>query len=482
MGLLQNIAKLAGLGLKSFGVTWDGSEGWTPIGTAQYGGYRYGGSDIDWRSEAGNILLNSVIGNCAQYIIDKSGEPRCSVVYEDEDARFVPVEKHPCAHLLEYPNAQYGGKALRQALALSFKLKGNAYALKVRGGRGAGLPVELWYIPTWLMGPIPGPNGAPPEFYLYKKPNGRGGFTNEVIPRRNVIHIKNGLNLENPLVGMSPIDAQNRSIAADNEIDNTIALVLKNKGNIGLIISPKQLEEGSEYEVTDVQLREMKRQINEQTTGDARGGAIISPIPVDIDRTTNSPSDLMLDKIGERPEERICSSLGIDPLVIGLDRGGGGQFGAKLKEARSKTYETAIIPCLSAMSEAFTYQLLTDYPVEKVPTRKYFGNHRWVREAQGSEMTGGLLVDFDYSRVKDMQEDSDQTHKRGRDDFKSNIITLNEAREMLGRKPDPNPEIGEKYSFQLVKSTDTVVDPSFEGDKNPDDDTDPSEPEDDTAT
>ncbi len=485
MKFAESLAKRAADGLevvsKAFGITWDGDAGWRSYGGGSI--TRYVGSDMDWALEAGSpkLWLNSPAGICLGYIFDKIVEPRIHVVYEDDEGMLQPVAKHPATELMLHPNPEYQGNALLQGLALSYKFAGNAYAMKVRGAGGGGAPVELYYIPHWLIFPIPPKDGGPTEFYAYNKPQVNGGFKVVAVPAANVIHIRDGIDPDNSRMGLDRFKSQYRPLVADNEIDSTIALILRNRGNIGTLITPAT----ADIEIDSDSFEEFKRKVENQSRGDARGGMIATDFPIKIDRTTQSPKDLMLDQVGKRPEARICAILGIDPAAVGLaesSSGKGGQYGAKMREARSSSYETAILPTLAAMAEALTYQLLPDFPIRALsrakdktlpPSRKRAPSsrngrsvlgpdrHKWVipasefrakasDDAAANAVVKSFRFNFDYSEVRELSEDADATSKRAVSMFQGGIVTLDESREIVGLKPVDDEAMGGSFSFQLL--------------------------------
>lgn len=437
---------------KSFG----DDTGWRTVGGRH--SVRYPGSDMDWASEAGTLWHNAVGMICAGYIFDKMVEPRIHVVYQGADGLLEPVVRHPAAELVLNPNTEYRGNALLQAMALSYKFDGNAYAVKVRGSGGSGVPVELYYVPHWLISPMTPPDGGPTQFYQYKQPQVSGGYKMVAIPRANVIHLKDGIDPENPRKGLCRLKAVLRSFVAEGEIDSTIAIVLRNRGNIGTILSPASWEPG--FEIDDDQLEEFKRKVQAQSTGDARGGIIAADFPLKIDRTSQSPQDLMLDTIGERSLVRVCGALSIDPAALGLataGKGKGGQYGEKQKQARIMSYETCILPLLANIAEGLTYELLPDFPVTTFARRKSMWFTKWaikpLRSRAYAEETDGdseYRFNFDYSDVNELADDEDALSKRAVDEFAKNIATLDEAREMTGKPPCDDPEKGEKFWFELA--------------------------------
>ena len=411
---------------KDFGVTAEGDNGWSRIGGGG-GAVRYAGSDLNWEAEAGPLWLNSVVSICLQFVMDKIAEPHLRAVYEGADGMLQPIPKHPAVLLLQWANAEYRGRQLLAALALSFKLNGNAYAVKVRGPGGLGSPRELWYVPHWRMTPLPPPDGGPTQFYKLTFP---GSTQTKIYPRADVIHLRNGLDPSNPRLGLSSFRAQFRAIVSDNEIDTYTAVLLRNMGVMGVMVTP----DGDDVEIETEQAEELKRRIREGMTGDARGDIIVPNVPLKIQFTSRSPQDLALTTIGDRPMQRLCATFGIDPAAVGLSALTGEKYGTLRKEARASSYEQGILPMLAVFAEAWTQELLPDF----------------VPASEKGQSLADVFLEYDYTQVKDLQEDADATHKRARDDFKGYGLTLDEFRSQIGLKPAVDTEIGAKFLFELL--------------------------------
>jgi hypothetical protein len=437
---LAKIARLLFTGLsvvnKDFGVTADGDYGWH--GASGGSATRYPGSDINWDSEAGQPSLNAVVAICLQYIIDKIVEPDLSVVKKMGGGALEAVPTHPALDLLNWANEEYRGRQLTAALAVSYKLAGNAYAIKVRGNRSLGTPQELWFVPDFRMKPVEptdsngNKTGGPTEFYALTVSLSSGGKTTKLIPRSDVVHIRNGIDPGNPRLGWSPFRALLRSLVSDNEIDTFTAVVLRNFGIAGAIVSPAVA--GDTFD--EGQPEELKRILRNSMTGDSRGDVVVPSIPIKIDHITRSPQDLSLSTIGERPQSRICACFGIDPAAVGLMSSGGKgeKYGSLRKEARESSYEQGILPMLSVFAEAWTQELLWE-----------FGGKL---DAHGQVID--TWIEYDYSGVRDLQPDVNAEHDRARKDFAGNGITLDEFRGMIGLAPDPDPDLGSRYYFQVT--------------------------------
>ena len=426
---LRGLGKLLADGMtafKDFGVTAQSDYGWNNV-MGGSGSMRFPGSDLDWNAEAGTPWYNACVSICLQYIWDKISEPHVKVVYEDDEGLLQPVLKHPASQLLKNPNPEYRGDTLLDALALSYSIDGNAYAVKVRNKTKTGPPKELWWVPHWRMESVPPENGGPTEVYKLTTPTANGGVNVKLYSRADVIHIKNGIDPNNPRKGFSKVKAQLRSIVSANEIDAYTAVILRNMGVFGAVVSPAST--GDAFE--DGQAPELKRLLNNNNRGDNRASITVSDIPIKIDHTSRSPQDLGIKDMGDHPRAAICAAFGIDPSVVLYGQSGGGKgekYGSARKESRESSYEQAILPLLSRFAEAWTYELLPDFGVDP----------------------DVFWIEYDYSRVRDLQPDLDAMHLRLQGDFTANGITLDEFRQGLGYKECADPELGEKFQFQLL--------------------------------
>ena len=411
--VLARLARMASAGLKEFGVSVNSDYGWTVRGGRWHSAF-YPGSDVDWAKEAGTLWHNGAVGLCVNYLFNKVVEPAAQVVADGPDDTLVPAPKHPLLTLLRRPNPEYRGSALVRAAALSYKVNGNAYIIKVRDAGGHGAVRELWYLPHWQMEPAEPKDGGPTEFYRHVV-----GNREKLYPRRDVIHLKFGIDPESPRRGLSPFRAQFQSVASDREIDTYTATILRNMGVIGALVSPANKED----EITPTVAEQIKAKMLSQSTGDMRGGVAFPSIPVKVDRVGTSPQEMALDSIGNRPESRICATFGFEPMAIGLPSGN--TTYANKSEARAASYENGIVPMLSEFAEAFTEELLlSEYP----------------REA-------GDRVVFNYDKVRDLQPDVNARDRRARENFTRGIWKLSRAQETTGIKPDPDVD---GYAWQLM--------------------------------
>jgi phage portal protein BeeE len=151
------------------------------------------------------------------------------VTMADKDGNHQPVVDHPMLALIQRPNDFYGDIALWMATIFAFAITGNAYWLIVRNSYG--LPVQLWFVPPWMMEPKwPEDGSVFISHYEYNCGDGLGPMS---IDFADVVHFRHGMNPRNTRLGLSPLDGAIREIFVDLESSNFVASLLRNMGAPG---------------------------------------------------------------------------------------------------------------------------------------------------------------------------------------------------------------------------------------------------------
>jgi HK97 family phage portal protein len=397
--------------LKEFGVTATGNYGWT-VRSGRWHSAFYPGSEVDWAKEAGTVWHNGAAGLCVNYLFNKVAEPKARVMAPAEGGKEAPVVGHPLLALLAAPNPEYRGSSLLRAAALSYKVAGNAYVIKVRDAGGLGRPRELWYVPHWQMEPVPPEDNGPTQFYRHVV-----GNRERIYARRDVIHLTYGRDPENPRKGLNPFRAQYQSLVADREVDTYTVTVLRNLGVIGALVSP-----AGDEEISPDQADTLKQMITDQTSGDMRASVIVPSLKVNVQKVGATPQEMSLSTMGDRPETRVCAVFGFEPMAVGLPSGN--TTYANKAEAREASYENGIVPMLTEFAEALTADLLPE--MDPAPGRR---------------------VDFCYDAVRDLMPDLNDRDRRARDNFTRGIWKLSRAQTETGQQADPDVD---GYAWQLL--------------------------------
>lgn len=315
--------------------------------------------------------------------------------------------KHRLAELLAKPNPYYGGSLLLNGVLASLMVDGNAYILKLRSA--SRRVQELWYAPHYAVKPICNYGDSFVSHYEYTA-NGK----TEPYAIDDVIHIRDGIDFDQPMLGLSALKSVAREVLTDNEIAVYSHSILKNMGVVGVIISPKN--ETNVIQEDEAKL--IKEKYTALTTGNNRGEPLVLDAPLDVQSPGYSPKDLAIDILRHIPESRICAVLGIHPTVLGLAVGLEHSTFSNMKEAREMAYESFIIPMQTLVADAINSQLLPDLGQEDVER-----------------------VRFDLSQVRVLQEDENSKAERLGKSFQYGGIKRSEYRSALGYDYAPEDEV-----------------------------------------
>ncbi len=363
--------------------------------------------DAGDQGDVGQPWANSAVMICLGWILRTFSEARFRVMIgEGEDAQ--EVRNHPLPQLLRRPNPYYSGNALWAATNISYHTDGNAYWLIFRDG--AGVPRELWYAPHWMMEPRWPKDGSQfVSHYEYTV-----GNTKHTLPPEDVVHFRYGLDPENTRKGMAPLKAGLKEIGADNLATVYSKALLRNTGAIPGIISPAD----PNTEITDDEREKLLQLYRSRVAGKHTGLPLVAAYGMRFEKLALSPEEMVLDRIRQVPEARIAALIGVAAMTVGLSVGENQRTYSNQAEAREASYETCIIPSHVVYCNELDLQLL---PLLGRPDEEW--------------------CDFDYSRVRCLQEDQDALHRRAGLDYQNGIITRGEARAMIGRKATPEDDV-----------------------------------------
>lgn len=405
----------------AFRMRFNGLGGGYPQYGPSFGSYLGGllpGSRYDYAREAGLLWQNSIVSIVLGWLQRTFPEPRLQVCDEDpESGELSPVAGHPLLALLRRPNKHHTDWDLWKATVLSYVVDGNAYWMKARASYGWGQPVQLWYVPHWMMSPVWETDGAAfIDHYAYRV----NGVDYEVDPKW-IVHFRNGIDPLNTRRGLSPLAALLREVCGENEAANMNAAIMRNVGVPGLFVSPAdpkvQLPTGAAQAI--------KAKLMSEFTGERRGEPFVFDNALKIDMPGFSPRDMMVDFLRRVPEERISAALGVPAGLAGLGAGLDRNTYSNYAEAREAYVENTLMPMQGEFAATLDCQLLPDFEPEEVLEYRRVG--------------------WDYSKVKVLQDDKTELHDRNREDYTAGIISQEEAREATGRTRTPE---GEGHTFK----------------------------------
>lgn len=369
---------------------------------------------IDYRAEIGDLHNASLI----MAIVNWTGVNLAEAlpVVTKPDSKGVPqVElQHEAADLIRRPNPFHIWADYCQAGAFDWWM-GNWYLKIVRDL--AGTPIELWYIPQFLIEPRWPGDGRAPEVpideadntflshYQYNIP----GWTPELIKKSEMIHIKRGVSSTNARKGEGVWDAVLEEVFGDNAVARFSATIMKNMGMIKYLISPSD----KDVTISEKDAKKIKEQFQVGSTGINANTPLVNPLSLDVTKLSFNPRELDLKELRNVPETRVAGVTGIPAIVlqfyVGLEHG---HYGAAYEQARQQGYENVIIPIQNHISEDLTWQLLPEL-----------------------DKTKGARLTFDITKVRVLQEDRDALYKRESSALAVGGVTLNQYLASLGKEP-----------------------------------------------
>src|SRR5919205_4526084 len=253
-------------------------------------------SAVDWLKEVGDGTSSSTVMAPVLWLARTFPEAPPSLWTHIGGGREEQVYDHPMLRLLQRPNQFYTGVILWMATLIDWVVDGNGYWLKIRNG--AGVVVELWWVPHWLIEPKSDPNDPSLFIAWYEY---RPGWAEPIkIAPEDVVHFRFGLDGDDPRKGYSPLKSVLREVFTDDEAAAFTASLLRNMGVPGLIVSPK-----SDTPPPQEDIDAAKVYLKEAFSGDRRGEPLVMAGPTDVEQFGFSPEQLVLKDIRRIPEERV---------------------------------------------------------------------------------------------------------------------------------------------------------------------------------
>jgi HK97 family phage portal protein len=372
---------------------------WGGMGVGGWARFLLPGSRYDYDREAGDLWANSVVAIALRWLGDRFPRPvlRLYRVTINGDQR--PVYVHRVLSRWNRPNDFYTRRTLEKAIGLSLVVDGNAYVYKQRSGSGE--VIGLWWLPHYAVFPRYPSDGSE---YL----SGWDVLIDSVtypLPASDVIHFRDGIDPRNDRLGLAPLKSQIREVCTVNEESGYTASILRNAGVPSLVVSP---EPGVSAAAPAMEI--IKGKIKDLTSGESRGEPLVVTAPIKIQAPGFSPEQLRLDKLPANAVARIAASIGVASMSLGLPDPN--KTYSNLAEANATSWGT-IQALQELICETLLWQLLVEY-----------------------EDPNKFALAYDYSAIPELQEDANARSTRITNEWKSGLLQLNEARELLSYEPD----------------------------------------------
>ena len=384
------------------------------------------GSTKDWSRIAGDLGLNGIVASAIDWYVRNypQATPRLYRPVDSQQAE--PVEDHPVIKLMAQPDPMIMGSLFWSWVIQDYKLFGNTYLRKIRSTT-RGVVTALQFLPQDMVRPVG--NGVNPLTHYIYTTDGRS-FD---IPVSDIIHIRYNRDPQDIRLGRSPVMAVLREIATDNTASTTAYGLLANGAMPSLIVGPDAKDQTVDISMDDA--RQVKRQLHEDLTGDGSGGIVVMTGAYKLDRVSLTPSELALDSVRRVPEERICSALGINPMVLGLGSGLERSTYSNYERAQQAAWEDGMVPLLRTLADAITADLLPEYP----------------------ETQEGDFVQYDLETVRALADDLAAEAERAERLYKAGIIDRAEAKRIAGLEAVPEDE-GQLHPQAIpVQTTDAPI-------------------------
>jgi HK97 family phage portal protein len=339
-------------------------------------------------------------------------EAPLEVIETDAEGKETAILDHKLPKLWSRPNPFFSVSQLCDAIALSWIVNGNGYFIKLWNALGE--PVQLWWVPPYLMYPWwpDGPSFIFIDHYEYRV---EGAYL--VYKPEQILHFRNMLDHRTlGRTGISPLASGMREIVGDGEWANYQVQLAKNSGVPPFILSPRSgvgmagiTPEEKKFIVEDFERRRR---------GDNRGKSLFLPVSMDAKRIGQNPKELLLEELRYGGQEMISSLTGIPAEVLNFGAAARRSTYNNVREANARAYESVAVPTFRRLEDVLDRQLLPDfYPNRIVPPN--------------------VRCRFNEKKIRALQEDEDSFSTRVVDQYYRGVIKRMSALEKLGYPFDP---------------------------------------------
>lgn len=173
---------------------------------------------------------------------------------------------------------------------------------------------------------------------------------------------------------------------------------------------------------TDKQRRELQQRFDAEYGQYAQSKATVPVIDgtrAEIARLGLSPDEIAVEELLSVTEARICSVLGVPPIVISANVGLKRATYANYREARQHMWGDVVVPLLQQLGQAFETQLARDFGLEPEETE----------------------IVFDLEDAPGLEDSRESIWSRAVQGWRESLLSRNEARAMLGLPRDSEGDV-----------------------------------------
>jgi HK97 family phage portal protein len=369
-----------------------------------FGGYR-GTGTFNYAAAVGRGDTNSVVVGCLRALQRAAPEPPPRVYRPDAQGEYDAVEgRPPLARLLARPNPTFSRRLLAAWEVACLHLDGNAYYAKIRSG--AGRVVALEPLPPWQIAPVPGGSTARRIRHYAYQPDAQHEAL--ALPVEDVLHLRLELDPDDPTRGRTPLRAVLKHVFTDEEATEFCNALLRNFANPAVVFTPDAAAAAGG--LTQESVEKAKAGYMQRMGGTHRGEPLFLTAPWKVHTPAFSPQQMLLDKLQELPESRVCSAMGVPPIMAYFQIGLAHATYSNADQFQEGFVKNTLVPYWALVQEQYTFDLIPEFYGEDAEEE----------------------VRFDLTEVGALQEDEGQKVERYTKAILGGWAHPNEGRRAIG--------------------------------------------------
>jgi len=348
------------------------------------------------------IYRNSaLVYGCVREVTTTLAEAPLTVGREvDGEWEIVP---HPLDAIFDAPTPDYDYNEWLYLFCSRLLLTGRSFIWKFR--QASGMIGELWPLPTNMVKPIRGTAEDRGQVIsrLVRGYEINQGFnqTPKMAPAVDMTDAR----FPDPARtdgGVGPMQAASRDYQLDRGREDYLIEMLTNLKVPGMVVRSSLPVPTSEKDA-------IRADLHNRAGHGARGGPVFLSGP-DADIKMLAPlADMDWPGFAGMEESRICMAFGVPPILVGARVGLESATYSNYGQARKSFYTETMSPLWAAIQGVLTRSLLRH------------------------EGDDALEIRFDLTDVAGLQEDANEIAVRASTLFSGGIITLNQARALIGQ-------------------------------------------------
>lgn len=388
---------------KSLPAQLQGTRGWDSLWKWLFPNKWIGASSVWGTPEAKDMeqayAVNPVVLRCATIIADTVPTARLELgAWIGSEWKPMKQQTHPAVQLLDNPNPDYSRSDFFRFTVSRAALTGFGYVWKLRGGRRV---TELWPVPTSWVEPLR-PTGQQTisrlisGYRLYQQ--------NIELPPEDMIVVRL-IDPGSTACAISPMDSAWHDFRLDLARQDYQAEMLTNMKVPGMKFKFPNIPSADQQKQIEAQIESRFGEGNRGKTAVLWGGGDMEAM--------NPLADLDWPGITSLNEIRICVAFGVPPILLHLRAGLDRATYSNYEQARQSFFQLTMASWWDIIADSLTRGLLR----QEGETRLQFR--------------------FRYDELPEFQEDTDMKSARVVGEYASGLITLDEARDILGYGPAP---------------------------------------------